>query len=204
VADRRFAVVIGVDGSGINSTLPTLRFAQRDADAVAKVLCDPQTGTFDPADVTLFIGHKARTDHIKAALRRIVLNSDETDVLLLYFAGHTLTPSWSHGTDLYLVTPDLDVSALSDNPDAGLRRAFLTRDVFQHFSGTAVLILDCCQAGSLVTFQSADLIGFGGREEPRLEVLAACAANEYAREDPDSRHGVFTNHVLEGLRGGAW
>jgi len=203
VADRRFAVVIGVDDPGVSSTLPALRYAQRDASAVAELLCDPHIGTFDPNDVALFAGPQARTADIKAALRRIVLNSDKSDVLLFYFAGHTLVPSWSHGTDLYLVTADLNESVLSDDPDVGLRREFLTRDVLQQFKGTTVLILDCCQAGSLATFRGADLIGLGGRDDPRHGVLAACAANEYTREDPNVRHGIFTHHVLERLQGRA-
>jgi EAL domain-containing protein (putative c-di-GMP-specific phosphodiesterase class I) len=203
VADRRFAVVIGVDGSGVTSTLPPLRFAQRDASAVAELLCDPHGGTFNPKDVEVFTGQQTRAADVKAALRRIVLDSDASDVLLLYFAGHTVVPRWGRGSDLYLVTADFDESVLSHDPDAGLRGAFLTRDVLQHFKGTAVLILDCCRAGGLATLGSAELVSLGGSDDPRRGILAACAADEYTREDSNFRHGIFTYHVLEGLRGRA-
>jgi EAL domain-containing protein (putative c-di-GMP-specific phosphodiesterase class I) len=203
VANRRLAVIIGVNGAGVGSSMSPLRYAERDARAISDLLTDPVIGTFHPSDVALFVGPDVRADEIKGTLRRIALQSDESDVLLVYFAGHTLEPSWSHGTDLYLVTPDLDEADLSGRPDAGLRMAFLTRDVLPYFQGTSMVILDCCRAGSFATFQGADLIGFGGRSDPRHGMLAACAAGEYAREDPAVRHGVLTRHVLDGLRGAA-
>ena len=203
MADQRLAVVIGVDDPGVDATLPSLRYAQRDAQAVRDTLCDPVIGTFDPADVTLFTGARAGTAEIKSVLRRIALGSSRSDLLLFYFAGHTLTPSWSHHTDAYLVTSDLDEAALSDDPDAGLRMSFLTRDVFQIFAGTALLILDCCRAGGLATTGGVDMISLWGRDDPRHGVLAACAAGGVAREDPARQHGVLTHHVLRALRGRA-
>jgi EAL domain-containing protein (putative c-di-GMP-specific phosphodiesterase class I) len=203
VADRRFAVVIGVDDPGVDATLPPLRYAQRDAQAVRDTLCDPVIGTFDPSDVTFFAGPRTSVADIKAVLRRIAIGSGASDLLLFYFAGHTLTPLWSHSTDVYLVTPDLDKASLSDDPDAGLRMAFLARDVLPIFAGTTVLILDCCRAGGLATTRGVDMIGLGGRDDPRHAVLAACAEDGFAREDQVNQHGVLTHHVLRALNGRA-
>lgn len=205
MTEKRFAVVVGVDDSGIGAPLPALRYAARDAEAIRDLLCDPQIGTYDPADVEVFTGSLTSAAAIKTALRRIALNSDPTDSLLVYFAGHTLTPSWSLGTDVYLVTPDLDESALGDHPDAGLRMSYLQQDVFELFPGATTLILDCCRAGSLLSAPSrpVDLISMGGRDEIRYCALATCARDGAAREDPSHGHGVLTHHVLEALRGGA-
>src|SRR3954452_19214919 len=177
VTEKRFAVVVGVDDSGIGAPLPALRYAARDAEAIRDLLCDPQIGTYDPADVEIFTGSLTSAAAIKTALRRIALNSDPTDSLLVYFAGHTLTPLWSLGTDVYLVTPDLDESALSDHPDAGLRMSYLQRDVFELFPGATTLILDCCRAGSLLSApdRPVDLISMAGRDEIRYCALATCA-----------------------------
>ena len=204
MTDKRYAVVVGVDDSGIGATLPTLRYAARDAEAIRDLLCDPEVGTFDPADVELFAGPHTSAAAIKTALRRIALNSDQSDTLLVYFAGHTLTPAWSLGTDVYLVTPDLDESALGDDPDAGLRMSYLKQDVLELFSGAATLILDCCRSGSLLATpgRHVDLISFAGRDEMRYCALTACARDGAAREDPSHGHGVLTHHVLEALRGG--
>ena len=205
VTNQRFAVVIGVDDSGVNVTLPNLRCAERDAQVIRDVVSDPVIGTFDPKDVKLFAGPCTTAAEIKAVLHHIVINSDQSDVLLVYFAGHTLTPAWSHGTDTYLVTPDLDESALFDNPNAGLRLAFLKRDILEHFAGTALLVLDCCRAGNLVAAsdRGIDMISFGGRGAARYCALMACAPDGVAREDPERGHGLLTYHLLRALRGRA-
>ena len=198
MTDKRYAVVVGVDDSAIGAALPALRYAARDAECVRDLLCDPAIGTFDPADVELFAGPFTTAAAIKTALRRIALYSDPSDTLLVYFAGQTLTPAWSLGNDVYLVTPDLDEAALGDDPDAGLRLSYLHQDVLELFAGAATLILDCCRSGSLLG-RHHDPIGLGGR----YSALAACARDGAAREDPSLGHGVLTHHLLEGLRGGA-
>ncbi|MFI5896057.1 EAL domain-containing protein [Actinoplanes sp. NPDC051513] len=205
MTEKRFAVVVGVDDSSISASLPGLRYAVRDAEAIRDLLCDPRIGTHDPADVEIFAGPQSSAAAIKTALRRIALNSDPTDSLLVYFAGHTLTPAWSPGSDVYLVTPDLDEAALSYDPDAGLRMSYLQQDVFELFAGSATLILDCCRAGSPLAApgRPVDLISVAGRDDARYCALATCAGDSAAREDPSHGHGVLTHHVLEALRGGA-
>jgi hypothetical protein len=76
-------VVIGVNNAGAGSTMSPLRYAERDATAVAKVLSDPRTGTFDPSDVTLFTGGRARAADIKSTLRRIVAASEPSECVAL-------------------------------------------------------------------------------------------------------------------------
>ncbi|GGL04561.1 hypothetical protein GCM10012284_43940 [Mangrovihabitans endophyticus] len=203
MAGRRFAVIIGVNDPGVDSRLPALRCAEQDARAIRDALCDAETGTFDPSDVMLFADSETTAARIKSALWSLCSKSDSSDSLLVFFAGHTLMPSWSHGTDVYLVTPELDASVLSVDPDAGLRMAFLDHDVVQRFPGNTMLILDCCRAGNLATTRSIDVIGVGERLEPRHAVLAACARDGVAREDPATGHGVLTGHVLHALAGRA-
>jgi len=187
VADQRFAVVIGVDDPGAEAGLPGLRSAERDARAVRDVLCDPEIGTFDPDDVTLFAGPATSAADIKATLRRIAVGSSPSDVLLIYFAGHTLAPAWSHRTDAYLATPELDETALAADPDAGLRMSFLARDVLRLFAGTSALIMDCAGAGRLPATETI---------EPRSAVIIG-------GEGPAGRSGALTAHVLDALRGRA-
>ncbi|WP_203804431.1 EAL domain-containing protein [Paractinoplanes tereljensis] len=189
-------MIIGVDGVGVRSSMSPLRYAERDAVAVHDALGDTY-------EIVLFSGSRVRAAEIKRTLRRIALESDESDVLLVYYAGQVVEPSWSRGSEFYLVTPDLDESALSERPDAGLRMTFLNRDVLPHFRGTAVAILDCCRADGSATFQGTDLVDAGGRDDPRHGVLVACAPDAATREDATVQHGVFTHHVLEALRDGA-
>lgn len=198
MTEKRYAVIIGVDGAGVDPRLPTLRYAAADARAIAGLLTDEEIGTFEPADVTTFIGPEADAEAIKHTLRSIVGAADESDVLLLYFAGHTFTPDQGPETDVYLVTGGLD-------PEAGLRMAFLRRHVLGAFPGTALLILDCCRAGSVVASADSDfdVISRPRRGESQFCTVMACASQHSAREDDALGHGVLTYHVLRALRGQA-
>lgn len=205
MAGRRIAVIIGVDNTALDDSLPSLLFAEKDARSVRDILCDPEIGTFDPADVRLHLGPEASVADLKASLSWAVHDAGHDDVLLVYFAGHTMEPEWSRGTDVYLVTPDLDDRVLAQDPEAGLRMSYLKRHVLGRFPGTALLILDCCRAGSLIatTEQTIDMISHEGRPEARYSALMACARNGTTREDAALGHGVLTHHVLRGLRGQA-
>jgi EAL domain-containing protein (putative c-di-GMP-specific phosphodiesterase class I) len=214
VTEQRLAVIVGVDGpddsagagsSGTADDLPRLHHAEDDARAVRDALCDSHTGTFDRDDVRLFVGPDATTERVKSALMEIVSGSSPSDVLVVYFAGHSLIPAWSRATDTYLVTSEFDQSSLARNPDAGLRMTFLKRDILEAFPGKALLILDCCHAGTLLTAPGRDIemISVGAREKRRYTALMASAANDVAREDPSLRHGVLTYHALQAMRGGA-
>ncbi|MEV6298959.1 EAL domain-containing protein [Actinoplanes sp. NPDC051861] len=214
VTDRRFGVIIGNNGADNAAVgaryseadmLPTLYHAEDDARAIFDVLCDPRTGMFDSADVRLFIGPDFTADQVKATLMDIVGRAGPTDALVVYFAGHSLTPDWSRATDTYLVTPDLNAADLERNPDAGLRMAFLKRDVLDVFPGHALLLLDCCRAGTLLTApgRDFDLISVSGRQGAHYTALMACTAEGFAREDPRLGHGVLTYHALRAMRGEA-
>ncbi|MEV4769351.1 EAL domain-containing protein [Micromonospora humida] len=204
---RRWAVLIGVNQCGRDVQLPTLRYAEEDAQAVRRLLLDPDIGTFDDGAVKLFVGEQATWRGIKSELRDLVLDSRPSDVLLVYFAGHALVPEWSSSNqpDAYLVTADLEPDVLRREPDNGLRMAFLKRDVFEAFAGTSFMILDCCNAG---VYTEAELRYTEAMQTYRAQVdrhsaLLACPNGAAARESEEYRHGVLTHHLLRGLRGEA-
>ncbi|GID26280.1 EAL domain-containing protein [Paractinoplanes brasiliensis] len=178
MADQRFAVIVGV-----NDTRTRLRFAERDAEAVHELL------ELEGFDARLFTGQHVTASDVKAALRQIATRADKTDLLVVYFAGRAITPTWSRGAETYLVTPDLDESALSVNPDSGLRMAFLERDVLEFFAGTAMLVAD-----------AAGPSGFLGPQSHRYAALVSCAEDAAERETPVVGHGVLTAHLLATLR----
>ncbi|MCY1139799.1 EAL domain-containing protein [Actinoplanes sp. Pm04-4] len=176
MANQRFAVMVGVDDAGSR-----LRFAERDAEAMRDQFAA------EGFETCLFTGADATAGEIKATLRQAVMRAGKSDVLVVYFAGGTVTPEWSRGADTYLITHDLDESALSENPDSGVRMAFLERDVLEFFPGTAVLIIDA--VGDEPEFL-----------RPTYSALASYAGDAAGREDAVIRHGVLTAHILATLR----
>lgn len=204
---KRWAVLIGVNQCGHDVQLPPLRFAESDAHALRDVLLDQDIGTFDDGDVKTFIGSDATWREIKVFLRDLALRAKPSDVLLVYFAGHTLVPQWSDQLDAYLVTADLDPSVLSREPDNGLRMSFLKRDIFDAFAGTSFLVLDCCHAGAYADADRRNTKVLQTYAEtvdrPRHNALLACPPGAVTRESTEYGSGTLTHHVLRALRGRA-
>lgn len=113
----------------------------------------------------------------------------DVDIALLYFSGH------GYIDDLggYLVTPDakLNEEGVSMNSIIELANASPAKN--------KVIILDCCHSGAMGT-TSASKSGVA-EIKTGVTILTASRENELAREI--NGHGVFTNLLLEALKGGA-
>jgi EAL domain-containing protein (putative c-di-GMP-specific phosphodiesterase class I) len=181
---------------------------------LADVLTDSKTGTFDPADVRLFLGEDATVDAVMAALRAAVLSAQPQDVLLVYFAGHGLMSPWDDGGDPYLATADFNSEELRLHPHKGFRMRSLRQDVFEKFRGSSFLILDCCHAGGYSDQRSVATTSEGSNRllsalanyELQLSkhtALLACPRDATTREPEALRHGVLTYYLLKALGGEA-
>ncbi|CAO5251369.1 EAL domain-containing protein [Frankia sp. AgKG'84/4] len=208
-------MIVGTNACGSGARLPLLRHAETDSQAIYDALTDEKSGTFDAADVHLLLGPAATTRKMKESLRSAALDMTPSDILFVYFAGHAVMSRWQHQSDPYLVTSDLDLNSLREDPDGGVRMSFLWRDVFHVAAGSSFLILDCCHAGAYLTTGGADPVrlrqelpqaieeAHEGHRPARHSALFACAANQVARENDDLRGGVVTHHVLRALQGKA-
>jgi Caspase domain len=117
------------------------------------------------------------------------LFSGDTPIALLYFSGHGMVTK-SGG---YIITPDAKLNDLGVSMDEILQLANASE------SRNRIIILDCCHAGA-----------FGEPRIPQgvlthlasgITVLTASRKDESAIEV--NGHGVFTNLLIEALKGGA-
>ena len=181
---------------GVNeyASMQSLEFCVSDATDIAQTLSMPEFG-FD--DQLLLLNDQAKKQSTEQAIIRFMRSADSFKVL--FFAGHGAATD----NDGFLVTPDGEV----DNPGISLR---WLRNQIVGATGTVVVILDCCRAGSasvrdglFASIRIADI----DRAIPRLSqsrfLLAATASDGIAEESRHLRRGVFTFHVLEGLLGEA-
>jgi len=113
----------------------------------------------------------------------------KADIALLYFSGHGFIDERGG----YLVTPDYTEYSL------GVSMSDILLFANQSKCENKIIILDCCHAGSMGTVPSsgiqASIIGDG------ITLLTASKGDESAMEVDG--HGVFTNLLLEALKGGA-
>lgn len=199
------AVLIGVDVCPREEMVGTLDYAEVDARAMSDLLTDLDIGTFEPGNVQLLTGSAATASNIKTALRSAAETMEPADFLLVFFAGHAVLDTRATP---YLAAHDLDLAAIRANPDVGLRMSFLRNDVFDYAQGSSLLLLDCCDAGRYL--DGAEAVSSDRLQRAvdasymnqlaRHSAMVGCPAGKQARESSELKHGVFTFHLLEGLR----
>lgn len=182
------AVFIGIN-KYLDSKIPELNGARRDATALWALFTD----TMENSASRLLVDEAATYLEVNQAIIGTLADAKNEDVIVITFAGHG-------SPDGNLVVFDTDSTGLAGTAVsmAGVAEAFKTT------KARAVLcILDCCfsgQAPARVLETAARprnafaLTGIYG--EGRI-LLAACATNESAWEQPGTGHGLLTYAVIE-------
>lgn len=117
------------------------------------------------------------------------LFADDADVALLYFSGH--------GADLdggYLCTTDFS------GADYGVRMTDVLEWANKSRCKNKVIILDCCFAakmGTSILLNNNSVLGEG------VTIIAASQSWQTSAENASIQHGVFTELLIQGLKGGA-
>ena len=180
----RHAIVVGAnDGGGV---LGTLRYAETDAERMARVLVE--LGEFDEQLVTVL--YSPTQENLRRALANhaTIAESYEDDLFLFYYSGHADNGGLRLGDDRYFFET-------------------LTRDLRVIPSDVRLGILDACRSGSVTRFKGAavseSLFGVNGGAIEGEAWLTASAPDEQAQESESLRGGFFTHYLLSGMRGAA-
>ncbi len=118
------------------------------------------------------------------------LFSGNADIALFYFSGH--------GTDVgggYLVTPDFH------GRDYGVTMMEVLGIANHSTCKNKIIILDCCYSGKFgenaVSDTKDSVLGEG------VTIMTASSRNQVSIEDSSTGHGVFTELIIQGLKGSA-
>lgn len=188
---RRFAIVVG-NNAGADA-LPPLRFAETDAEKMARVFVE--LGDVKPEDLYLLTARgpgevETAVRQVRAKIDALHRQPDTRAVVLFYFSGH------SDGEALELGRERLGYSTL---------KALL--------AGTGaelkVAIVDACRSGSA-------LMQKGGRPAPGFTIrladqltargevfITSSAQDESSLESSEVSGSYFTHNLVSGLRGAA-
>lgn len=208
---RHYAVLIGIDRYRDERNLSPLRFAERDACQLRRVLAAAHS-LFPAENIHLLTGEAASLRHVEEVLHDVLINRcDSRSTVLVYFAGHGFFAGTQHLP--YLATHDVDIARLIKNPNVGLRMDRLQTDYFNVSpAGNVIFVMDGCHNGALtpaIARMGPDIsrrrivdhclfTGCAGRT-----ALYACSPVGVGRESAELESGVFTHYLIRALKGAA-
>jgi hypothetical protein len=206
MAGQRKALIIAND-TYEQEALGNLQAPAADAEALGRVLGDPQIGGF-----TVQVVHNESAHVIQAQIEEVFSESRPDDVLLLHFSGHGLK---SESGELFFAAANTRPNRLGST---AVSADFVQRQMRTSRSRSVVLLLDCCYGGAFaqgVKVRAAGDVNVldsfpkertgGGRGRA---VITASSAMEFAFEgerlgdDQPRRPSVFTTALVEGLSTG--
>ena len=209
---ERFAVVIGVSDYS-DEQIPDLQYAHRDALSFAEFLRSPQAGLGGFPDDRVFrlTNQEATLQNMKTALYRFLDGATENDVVYIYFAGHGVADP-NRPEDLYLLPYD---ARIDDLPATAFPMRELEYVIDRTRARDVILITDACHSGGIGAAAGGRAVDVNLINEGFLERLQSTAggrgtitssrAGQISQEGPQwgGGHGVFTYHLIAGLRGAA-
>ena len=179
----RKALIVGIDRY---QTCP-LGGCVNDAEEIANLL--KTNGNGSPNFDVKLKPNVATRDELLGLLESLFCNGDP-DIALFYFSGH--------GSDELtgrIITPDYN------GKGSGVSMVDILNFVHKSRSKNKVIILDCCFSGK---FGELDFIKDNGAALAEgVTIMTASNRDEYAVEDGITGHGVFTELLIQGLKGGA-
>jgi hypothetical protein len=208
---QKWAVVVGVSDYA-HPGIPSLKYADVDAQAYADFLRTPEGGGFDNNHMRVLLNRDATIANVQDALSNFLAQAIDIDLVVIYFAGHG-APEPARPSNLYLLTHDSDPSLLRTSAFP----MWQIQDVLSRYISAKRIVVfsDACHSGGI----SADFATRGinvtrmnpinqyladlARSKEGVVVFTASAAGEFSQEYPELGHGVFTYYLLDGLKGAA-
>src|SRR5262245_60917438 len=200
------ALVVGVGDYLRAERVEPLRFATRDAAALAAALADPDLCAFPREQVVLLTDADARRDDLVHRLSHwLPERARGADLVVIYFAGHGVAHTVGRREEGFLLPHDAD-------PDDVVTRGVAMSDLARWIDGldarAVIVCLDCCHAGQVLgqrgprdlELTPAALRQMAGRGR---YLIASCDAGQKSFECPELGHGLFTYHLLQGIAGAA-
>jgi serine/threonine protein kinase/uncharacterized caspase-like protein len=204
------AVLIGIGSYLRAEQVWPLRYAARDAEAMAGILSDPEVCGFPAHKVKLLTDQSASRDAVAHHLSKwLPEQARGAEIAVIYFAGHGMIHRIGQRDEGYLLPYDAD-------PDDVVTRGILMTDLARWIeaidAATVVVCLDCCHAAKVIPrgVSSAESLGRDMRISPAVlqeltgrgrYLIASCDDDQVSLEAEAWGHGLFTYHLLDGLQG---
>src|SRR4051812_22768146 len=208
--ENAHALIIGIaDYAGIRK-LPKVA----DARDLAASLTDPALCGYAKPNVQLLEDSQATGQAIRAGLERLARDAGPDSTVFLYFSGHGGRIDDGPHRGQFLLPVDTIYPSADDLARTAISGAEFTAALGAIKARRLTVVLDCCHAGGIG--EPRDLVPTekveSGVSDNYLEalkagagrvIIAATRGTDPAYVRDGAKYGVFTGHLLDGLRGGA-
>jgi serine/threonine protein kinase len=204
-ARRAVGLIVGIDRGERDGFSPARRFASADAEALAVLLADPEVCGFPRTRVALLTGAAATHENLVSHLTEwLPAQCRGAELVFVHFVGHGLYGSVGRSWDGYLLAHDADPG---DPTRCGVTLSELQRLVDRLEADTVIVSLDCSRIGPTLHWEGGES-SERSSDAPRpawrsFYFIASCSEGEQPIEAPDLGHGLFTYHLLRGIKGAA-
>ena len=184
-------------GPDLNSLLG----AQKDVEAIKRVLQHPDQGSFDKVKPLL----KPQPLVLQKALKTLCLDRQPDDLVLLYFSGLGVVDD---SGKLYFVTATTDKNVQGKLVKSTAVSASLIHDIMSSSqSRHQVVILDCCFtkdfAHEEVDIEDANVAIKNELSTEGRVILTASTSTQYFFKHNESGRSTYTHYLVEGIETGA-
>lgn len=172
---------------GLNS-YPGSELNWCDNDAIAVKELIETNGDGSPNFETISILDECNREDLDFAITKLF--ADDADIALLYFSGHGAEEDGG-----YLCTTDYISTGIY-----GVKMSDILEKANHSKCKNKIIILDCCFSGKMgenLLDNNESVLGDG------VTIIAASQKWQYSAENNKIEHGVFTELMLQGLKGGA-
>lgn len=199
-----------------------------DAQDMAEALADPALCAYPAANVRILLEEEATHARILEELTALGQRAGKDSTVFFYFSGHGGQLRTDSGDSCFLMAVDSKATSIAELTDSAISGAELSEKLRAIAASKLTVVLDCCSASGVADVRdatsapaasttgapatttaaallpplSAEVVGLLARGSGRA-VLAASRADGYAYAMTESRNGLFTGHLLAGLRGQA-
>ncbi len=193
---ERYALLIGI--SRYANPAINLSFAAADAEALQKLLLDPEVGGYKPENVRTLLNEQATRKNVMSSLGSWLAGRvTEKDSVVIFYSGHG---ALGVNTDAYWVTYDADVedlyaSALGNKEISGLIAALP--------ASRKLTLIDSCFSEATAKSFRAVVPGDVFRDFQGRGSVTITASTGQEKSVELNGHGAFTFHLLDALQGKA-
>jgi len=193
---KLYALIAGI--SNYADPAYKLEFAAKDAHDFAGSLANQNGALYSEVSIKLLVDKDASAVAIKDGLDWLTHQVTDHDVGIVYLAGHGIVDERNR---FYFLAADSDPQRLRATAVAKDDIS----DALDGLAGKALLFLDACHSGSMVsagrrsTFDNNDVVNDFLHSERGVVVFAASTGRQVSMEDPSWGNGAFTKALVEGL-----